>query len=189
MSSVIVRCSLQASSSIHEVGRYRGLWVMLGWALIALSLGNSLLTCMRHACVRHQHASADKQRIKIVVGTVKPTIISFQEAYVDFLEQLTPFSRLFACLASTCEDVRVRVCFFPLESSFISSSVVILLHASSLNSGIPSCRAVNSGDAVNVSFVLPFRLASCPWYGLSFRCSSRIPRSLQVFPLPVSISR
>ncbi|VDD79182.1 unnamed protein product [Mesocestoides corti] len=27
----------------------------------------------------------------------------------DFLEQLTPFSRLFACLASTYEDVRVRI--------------------------------------------------------------------------------
>ncbi|KAM7535973.1 hypothetical protein Aperf_G00000095182 [Anoplocephala perfoliata] len=31
------------------------------------------------------------------------------EDYADFLEQLTPFSRLFACLASTCEEVRVRI--------------------------------------------------------------------------------
>ncbi|KAL5966938.1 hypothetical protein TSMEX_005334 [Taenia solium] len=29
--------------------------------------------------------------------------------YADFLEQLIPFSRLFACLVSTCEDVRVRI--------------------------------------------------------------------------------
>ncbi|KAM3186647.1 hypothetical protein ACTXT7_003900 [Hymenolepis weldensis] len=31
------------------------------------------------------------------------------EDYADFLEQLIPFSRLFACMASTCEDVRVRI--------------------------------------------------------------------------------
>ncbi|KAH9285153.1 hypothetical protein ECG_03061 [Echinococcus granulosus] len=29
--------------------------------------------------------------------------------YADFLEQLIPFSRLFACLVSTCEGVRVRI--------------------------------------------------------------------------------
>ncbi len=55
-----------------------------------------------------------------------------QDGHTDFLEQLIPFSRLFACLASTCEDVRMRVSvdYFSTPLCLHSLLPVQLLHIS-----------------------------------------------------------
>nr|CDS28254.1 armadillo repeat containing protein 8 [Hymenolepis microstoma] len=61
----------------------------------------------RHLLFSQLLTSEFDDTVSCLLKALQPTCD--YEGYADFLEQLIPFSRLFACLASTCEDVRVRI--------------------------------------------------------------------------------
>ncbi|VDM31866.1 unnamed protein product [Hydatigera taeniaeformis] len=68
--------------------------------------------------------------------------------YADFLEQLIPFSRLFACLVSTCEDVRVRIGDLSMIRALIQMfithpSLTTSTSAASLNLTLAVCQLLH----------------------------------------------